>query len=175
MTSIIEKIKMLLTPEDDEDENGVQEYEPNETPRVKRSTAAKLAQKDNDREYGKNPVGQGVQREELTYGKSGYRIVERLSREFEIVVVKPKSYDECPKLIDALKEHKPVIVNLESIDDDSARRAYDFLSGGVYALNGKVQTIAQKTYLFFPENVCISADPGQSPASSIKDITDLWK
>ena len=31
---------------------------------------------------------------------------------FKLVVIEPKSFDECPKLVDSLKGRRPVIINL---------------------------------------------------------------
>ena len=77
---------------------------------------------------------------------------------FKMVVIEPKSFDECPKLVDNLKAKKPVIINLEKIESDSARKIFDFLSGATYALNGNVQKVANNIFVFAPENVDIAAN-----------------
>lgn len=76
---------------------------------------------------------------------------------FKLVVIEPKSFDECPKLVDNLKSRKPVIINLEKMESDTARKIFDFLSGATYALNGNVQRIANNIFVFAPENVDIAA------------------
>ncbi|MGN0711108.1 MAG: cell division protein SepF, partial [Anaerovoracaceae bacterium] len=70
----------------------------------------------------------------------------------------PKSFDECPKLVDNLKLKKPIIINLEKIESDTARKIFDFLSGATYALNGNVQKVANNIFVFAPENVDIAAN-----------------
>jgi cell division inhibitor SepF len=77
---------------------------------------------------------------------------------FKLVVIEPKGFDECPKLVDNLKAKKPVIINLEKIETDIARKIFDFLSGATYALNGTVQKIANNIFVFAPENVDIAAN-----------------
>lgn len=77
---------------------------------------------------------------------------------FKMVVIEPKGFDECPKLVDNLKAKKPIIINLEKIESDTARKIFDFLSGATYALNGNVQKIANNIFVFAPENVDISAN-----------------
>ncbi len=77
---------------------------------------------------------------------------------FKMVVIEPKSFDECPKLVDNLKAKKPVIINLEKIESDTARKIFDFLSGATYALNGNVQKIANNIFVFAPSNVDIAAN-----------------
>jgi len=77
---------------------------------------------------------------------------------FKLVVIEPRAFDECPKLVDNLKSKKPVIINLEKLDSDTARKIFDFLSGATYALNGNVQKVANNIFVFAPENVDITAN-----------------
>ena len=74
---------------------------------------------------------------------------------FKLVVIEPKSFDECPKLVDSLKGRRPVIINLEKIETETAKKIFDFLSGATYALNGNVQKVANNIFIFAPENVDI--------------------
>ena len=87
--------------------------------------------------------------------------VDKVSRNdsgaFRMVVIEPKNIDECRKLIDNLRANKPVIINLEKVETDLARKMFDFLSGATYALRGSIQRINQNIYLFAPHNVNIKA------------------
>ena len=65
---------------------------------------------------------------------------------FKLVLIEPKSFEECPKLI----------INLEHLSTDVARKIFDFLSGATYALDGNVQKIASNIFVFAPENVDIA-------------------
>lgn len=76
---------------------------------------------------------------------------------FKLVVIEPKSFDECPKLVDSLKGRRPVIINLEKIETETAKKIFDFLSGATYALNGNVQKVANNIFIFAPESVDIAA------------------
>lgn len=76
---------------------------------------------------------------------------------FKLMVIEPTGFEECPKLVDSLKTRKPVIINLEKIDSDTARKIFDFLSGATYALNGNVQKVANNIFIFAPENVDITS------------------
>ena len=77
---------------------------------------------------------------------------------FKLVVIEPKSFDECPKLVDSLKGRRPVIINLEKIETEPAKKIFDFLSGATYALNGNVQKVANNIFIFAPESVDIAAN-----------------
>ncbi len=85
------------------------------------------------------------------------RTVSAITSAFNLVVIEPAGFDECPKLVDSLKSKKPIIINLERIESDTARKIFDFLSGATYALNGNVQKVANNIFVFAPENVDIAA------------------
>lgn len=81
-------------------------------------------------------------------------------QQFKLVVTEPKSFDECPKLVDSLKSRKPVIINLEKLETEKARKIFDFLSGATYALNGNVQKVANNIFVFAPDNVDVLSNLG---------------
>ena len=83
------------------------------------------------------------------YEKSG-RSSKGFGRDRKIV--------ESPELVNSLKDRKPVIINLENIDQEIARKIFDFLSGATYALNGNIQKIANNIFVFAPDNVDITSD-----------------
>lgn len=106
------------------------------------------------------------------------RTVKALTNAFKLVVIEPKGFDECSKLVDSLKSRKPIIVNLEKLDSDTARKIFDFLGGATYALNGNVQKVANNIFVFAPENVAISAEGENKPynfAGSNADDVNPWK
>ena len=51
-----------------------------------------------------------------------------------------------------------IILNMENVDKALTRRVVDFLSGSVYALDGRVKKVAQSTYLFCPHNMDVVGD-----------------
>jgi cell division inhibitor SepF len=61
---------------------------------------------------------------------------------------------------DGLKEGQQQIVNMEKAAPDMAERILDFLSGVAYALDGSVERIGEKVYLFVPANVHVERDGG---------------
>lgn len=77
---------------------------------------------------------------------------------FNLVVIEPKSFDDCPKLVDSLKGRRPVVINLESIETETAKKIFDFLSGATYALEGTVQKVANNIFIFAPASTNIVAN-----------------
>ena len=52
-----------------------------------------------------------------------------------------------------LEQGKSLIMSLEDIPSETARRLLDFMSGIAFALNGKITPVSAKTYFITPENV----------------------
>ena len=101
--------------------------------------------------------------------------VNRITSQFKMVVIEPKTFDESPKLVDNLKAKKPVIINLEKLESDTARKIFDFLSGATYALNGNVQKIANNIFVFVPENVDVTSSVDQKSSSGYGEVKSPWR
>lgn len=91
-------------------------------------------------------------------GFSGSVLNMNPSNKQEVVLYHAKAFDDAAKAADELRGKKAVILNMENVDKALTRRVVDFLSGCVYALDGKVKKIAQCTYLFCPHNMDIVGD-----------------
>jgi len=94
---------------------------------------------------------------------------------FKLVVLEPKGFEECPKLVDSLKGRKPVILNLEKLESDTARKIFDFMSGATYALNGNVQKVANNIFVFAPENVDITANIDHKSIDFGGNQKSIWR
>ena len=73
-------------------------------------------------------------------------------------LVVPKSFNDAQDVADKFKESIPVILNLQSSDQDLSKRLIDFASGLTYALDGGMQRVADKVFLLTPRNVEVSAE-----------------
>lgn len=95
---------------------------------------------------------------------------------FRLVLIEPKSFEECPKLVDCLKGRRPVIINLEKLETEVARKIFDFMSGATYALSGNVQKVANNIFIFAPENVDIAAtQPAEKSGFASEDSGSMWR
>ena len=81
-----------------------------------------------------------------------------MSGKQEVVLFHAKTFDDTAKAADELRKKKAVILNMENVDKALTRRVVDFLSGSVYALDGRVKKVAQATYLFCPHNMEVIGD-----------------
>jgi cell division inhibitor SepF len=87
------------------------------------------------------------------------RPVERTRNgEVRVHLVIPKSFNDAQQVADKFKQSIPVVLNLQSTENDLAKRLIDFASGLTYALDGGMQRIANKVFMLTPRNVQISAE-----------------
>ncbi len=71
----------------------------------------------------------------------------------KIIVHEPLSYDEAPEIIDDLKARKTVVVNLEQLESVTKRQIFDFISGGIYSMEGNIQKVTTDIFIFAPSSV----------------------
>ena len=74
------------------------------------------------------------------------RPVERpRNGEVRVHLVIPKSFNDAQQVADKFKQAIPVVLNLQGIDNELAKRLIDFASGLTYALDGGMQRIAARS------------------------------
>jgi cell division inhibitor SepF len=73
-------------------------------------------------------------------------------------LVVPRSFNDAQQIADKFKDATPVILNLQTTDQELSKRLIDFTSGLTYALNGGMQRVADKVFLLTPRNVEVSAE-----------------
>lgn len=74
----------------------------------------------------------------------------------KVVLAQPREYAEAQDVADHLKSKKAVVINLQQMQIDQAKRFVDFLSGTVYAISGDIKKIGTNTFICTPDNVDIS-------------------
>lgn len=79
-------------------------------------------------------------------------------RPAKVSVLEPSSFNDAQALADRFKRQQPVILNLQSVDGDLSRRMVDFCAGLTYALDGNIQTVANRVFLLTPRDVEVSAE-----------------
>ena len=76
----------------------------------------------------------------------------------KLVLVKPERFDTAAEIADHLRDGHSIVMNLETTPNEDARRLIDSLSGVTYALDGKIQKAALKTYVIVPKNADLAGD-----------------
>lgn len=83
----------------------------------------------------------------------------------EVMVMEPRSFDEMPKAIQALRERKTIIINLTMMEPDQAQRAVDFVAGGTFAIDGHQERVGESIFLFAPSCVTVTSASTEESAS----------
>ncbi len=76
----------------------------------------------------------------------------------KVVVIQFMNFDDAKDAADHLKNKKPVVANLEKLDNDTTRRVVDFLSGAVYGVSGRIQNVSNRIFLITPSNVEVTGN-----------------
>ena len=71
----------------------------------------------------------------------------------QIVLARPTDFSEVKSIGDDLNNQKTVLLNLEQVKTEDAKRIMDFLSGVAYANDATIKMTAQKTFVIMPKNV----------------------
>ena len=129
---ILDELKKLTHPYDDEDE----EYEDFEEPRERSFDDHR-----NKAEDRRNKV-----------------VNIHATTQLKVVLVKPERFENASEIADHLREKRTVVLNLEGTNKDVARRLVDFLSGVAYAGDGKIKKVSTNTYIITPYSVDLMGD-----------------
>jgi cell division inhibitor SepF len=109
-------------------------------------------------EFSNSTSFEADESETLDSGKRNKVVKIHTTAQLKLVVMQPESFEDARDIANHLKSKKPVVMNLESVERDVARRIVDFLSGAVYALDGNIQKVSNGIFLIAPYNVGIMGD-----------------
>lgn len=76
----------------------------------------------------------------------------------KLVIHEPKKFEDSTKIVDDLRNRKPVIINLQVLEGEDKRKVFDFLNGALYTLDGNIQKVAKDIFILGPNNVEIDGD-----------------
>ena len=179
----MDELKKLTQPYDDDDDffEGASESE--------RSSAAAVsaAQTQFENAFGEESYGAAEPAERKSAPKSGEsglfggfgarrgqqkprtplreRTVNFGGSDTQVILFNPKTFDEAGELVGHLLRSRSVVMTLEGLPTENARRLLDFMSGIAFALQGKITPISAKTYFVTPQNVDILGAQGEQAES----------
>ena len=94
-------------------------------------------------------------------------------QQIKMVISQPTSFEQSESICDLLKEKKSVIVNLEYVNKDVARRIIDVISGAVHALDGHIQKVSNSIFLIAPYNYDITNEMAREEIKSKLSVSWL--
>lgn len=94
-------------------------------------------------------------------------------QQVRMVITQPTCFEQSEEICNYLKERKSIIVNLEYVNKDVARRIVDFISGAVHALDGHIQKVSNAIFLVAPVNYEIASDLAREEIKSKLSVSWL--
>ena len=94
-------------------------------------------------------------RENALVGGGDAQPIPNSMASMKMIVYHPVCYDDAQTIVDNLKNRRPVIVNMEELDGNTAQRVLDFLLGAIYATNGTANKVSRGIFLFAPHDVAV--------------------
>jgi cell division inhibitor SepF len=80
----------------------------------------------------------------------------------KMVLCEPRSFDEAQQIADNIVSKRAVVINLQRVNHQDAKRIIDFLSGTIYAVNGIMQRLGSQTFLCAPDNMDVTGSISES-------------
>ena len=90
-------------------------------------------------------------------------------------VLMPRMFDDAQQIGDRFKRDQPIILNLQGLDRDTARRLLDFASGLCYALDGEMRKVANAVYMLVPANVVVADSGHHAVAAQGASVQDAGR
>ncbi len=84
------------------------------------------------------------------------------SRERDVAVVTPETYDDSRRITDHLRANRAVVLATLNVDAGLARRLVDFTAGTAYALNARIEMLARGVYLVSPQGMNLGSEAKES-------------
>ena len=103
------------------------------------------------------------------------KVVQMPQQAVKMVISQPTSFEQSEEICGFLKEKKSVIVNLEYVNKDVARRIIDFISGGVYCLDAHIQKVSNSIFLIAPINYEITNEMAREEIKNKLSVSWLNK
>lgn len=117
---------------------------------------------ENEEEMDENVYNYSENEEEVEerglFGRKNKIVSMPQVQQVKMVITQPTSFEQSEEICNYLKEKKSVIVNLEYVNKDVARRIVDFISGSVHALDGHIQKVSNAIFLVAPVNYDIASN-----------------
>ena len=114
-----------------------------------------------------------AEEEKRNWGRKNKVVNMAQSQQVKMVICQPTSFEQSESICNLLKEKKSIIVNLEYVNKDVARRIVDVVSGAVHALDGNLQKVSNSIFLVAPFNYDITNEMAREEIKSKLSVSWL--
>lgn len=123
--------------------------------------------------YDKEVENEEETEEKGFFGRKSKVVSMPQPQQVRMVITQPTCFEQSEEICNYLKERKSIIVNLEYVNKDVARRIVDFISGAVHALDGHIQKVSNAIFLVAPVNYEIASDLAREEIKSKLSVSWL--
>lgn len=99
------------------------------------------------------------------------------SNSLELIILDLKGFRGVTQVVQALRDRKIVVINLNQIHAEEGQRALDFLAGSICISDGSVERVGHNTFLLAPHFVKITGEdvaPQSTPSETPGDTQKTW-
>lgn len=93
-----------------------------------------------------------------SYEGSSEKTANTVSADTKMVLFEPRGFEEAEEIARHLKQRRAAVVNLHKLQRDYAQRTIDFLTGVVFALDGRIQKIGHNVILCSPKSIGVEGE-----------------
>ena len=86
------------------------------------------------------------------------KVVNMASQQIKMKIAKPTAFEQAEDICILLREKNAIVVNLEYVNKDVARRILDVISGAVKVLDGHFEKVSNSIFIVAPFNYDIVND-----------------
>ena len=90
--------------------------------------------------------------ETLSLFKRKNKVVAMPQQQIKMKIAKPTNFDQVDEIIIELKQKNAVVINLEYVSKDVARRIVDVVSGATKAIDGHMEKVSNSIFVVAPFN-----------------------
>lgn len=101
--------------------------------------------------------------------------VVNIAQPVKVVISQPTTFEQAEDICDLLKDKQSVIVNLEYVNKEVARRIIDVVSGATHALDGHIQKVSNSIFLIAPYNYEITNEMAREEIKNKLSVSWLNK
>lgn len=164
--NIWNKLKYFVIGQDDYDEENEEVYEEELSDIEDTDDTPFSRTRSEDRNIITNSIVRPTNRANLVDINSPSHINN--PNHMKVIVYKPTKYSDAEQIVKNLKSKKPVVVNLEEVEVELARKIFNFCSGAICALDGEMRKISKEIFILAPNNVTLDADKAKDETEEDK-------
>ena len=126
-----------------------------------------------DCEENNEEIEEENNKENKIWGRRNKVVAMPQPQQVKMVISQPTTFEQAEDICDLLKDKQSVIVNLEYVNKDIARRIIDVVSGAVHALDGHIQKVSNSIFLIAPYNYEITNEMAREEIKSKLSVSWL--